>query len=309
MIQQILIVAQQVLMLFLMMGIGFTLGRMGKITGDGVRQLTFIVAHISMPCVVFSSLMIDGSAEYLSMIGLIFVVIVAITAIQAGVSMLMFRRQPKSLRTVLQCGTFYSNAGFVGVALMQSTLGDEAVLFATLIMIVDTVLMYIHMPAIMSDHEGTFPLGKIFLNPGTISFALGMLRLSFGIPIPNMLASVISTMRGMNMPLAMIIVGVQISRVDVLEAFSRIYFHLAALVKLLLWPILLLIILHPLPIPALAYCAIVICKATSQPATLGAFVENFGQDGNAASQLVALTTVLSIVTLPIVVAVCQMTAS
>lgn len=304
--QEILIVTKQVLILFLMMGIGAILGKTGKVTAQGVSQMTYLLTRVATPCVIITSMMLDGAEENLGQWAVSFLLILVIGLVQIAASLLLFRRCGKAQRPVYQSATFYGNAAFMGVALMQSILGESAVIYATFIMILDTIFMYTHMPLVMADEGRSFPVKKILINPGTLSFAVGLVLLLLNIRPPEIAMSVMNIMKGMNMPLAMVIVGVQISAVDIRKAFTNPDYYKVALVKLVIWPVILLAVLRLLPISTLALCAIIICKATAQPATFGAFVEMYGQDGEAASQSVALTTILSIVTLPIVAGICRM---
>ncbi len=304
MLQQIFIVFKQVLTLFLMIGVGFLLGRKKKIKESSQPDIIFIMTRVALPCAIIRSMSLDATPEFLRSIGFATLIIVAVTIASAVISLFLFRSYPQEQRSVLQMGTVYSNSAFMGIALVQAVLGDEAIIYATLIMIVETIFMLIHCEITMSQ-GGKPNLKKAFLTPGVIGFAVGLVLMLTHIALPGPIASTINTMGGMNTPLAMILVGLQIAKVDLRTVFNQRNLYIVAAVKLVILPAVMLVALRPLGLAAIAYSAIVICKGTTQPAVLSVYAADHKQDGVLGAQLVALTTILQIVTLPILAAITQ----
>ena len=308
MLQQVFIVFAQVLTLFLMIGVGFYLGRARKIKEGSQPDITYIMIHVALPCAIIKSMTaLDATPEFLRSIGYATLIIVVITTISAAVSLFMFRGHAQEQRSVLQMGTVYSNSAFMGIALVQAVLGDSAIIYATLIMIVETVYMLIHCEITMSQ-GGRPNLKKAVVNPGVIGFLIGLILMLGRISLPGPIASTINAMGSMNTPLAMILVGLQIAKVDLRSVFNQKNLYIIAAVKLVVLPLILLVGLRPLGLSTVAFCAIVICKGTTQPAVLSVYAADHKQDGVLGAQIVALTTVLQIVTLPLIAALTQVFA-
>lgn len=201
-------------------------------------------------------------------------------------------------------GTVYSNSAFMGIALVQAVLGDEAIIYATLIMIVETIYMLIHCELTMSQ-GGKPSVKKALVNPGVIGFLIGLFLMLGRISLPGPVASTVHTMGNMNTPLAMILVGMQIAKIDLKSLFNQKVLYIVAAIKLIVLPVILLPVLRPLGLSTVAFCAIIICKGTTQPAVLSVYAADHKQDGVLGAQIVALTTVLQIVTLPLIAALTQ----
>ena len=303
---RILIILAQVGTLFIMMGVGFLLGRLKAVTDQGLGSLTYILTRVCLPCAVIRSLMVDSSPEFLKSIAFSFGLITAITMVAALISTRLFRGRDPKQRPVLQEGAIYGNAAFMGIALVQAVLGEEAVIYASLIVIVETIFLLIHSPLAMSD--GSFSIKKVLLTPGVIAFVLGMIRLLMGITLPGPINSSMASLAGMNSPLAMLIVGIQISRADLKTTFTQVSLYSCAFIKLIAQPLLILLILLPLHLDPLITCTIVICKGTMQSAVLSVFAGDYGCDAKLASQLIALSSILMIATLPVITVIAQMAA-
>ena len=298
MLAQIWIVTGQVLTLFLMIGVGFAISRLKKIKDSSIPDITWLMTRVSLPCAIIRSLMVDNSPEFLRSISYAFVVITVITLAAAFLSQLCYRKRAKEQRTVLQMGMVYGNSAFMGIALVQAVLGEGAVIYATLIVIVETILMLLQCELTMS--EGKPSIRKALLTPGVIGFVIGMTRLLLNIKLPAPITSTITTMSGMNTPLAMIIVGMQMGKVDLRTIFTQKDLYSCALFKLVLQPAALSLLLLPVGLAPIAYSTIVICKGTTQAAVIAAYAQDHGQDAVLGSQLIALTSILQILTLPLI---------
>ena len=305
MAQQFFIVFMQVLTLFLMIGIGYVIGIKKKIKESSQADITWLMTRVALPCAIIKSMNLDATPDFLKRIGFALAVIVIVTIATAAISLLLFRSHKQEQRSVLQMGIVYSNSAFMGIALVQAVLGDEAIIYATLIMIVETVLMLIHCEITMSQ-GGKPNLKKAFLTPGVIGFVIGLVIMLTHITLPGPITSTINTMGNMNTPLAMILVGLQIAKVDLKSVFNQKNIYIIAFIKLIVTPVVMMFLLRPLGLGAIAYSAIVICKGTTQPAVLSVYASDHKQDGVLGAQIVALTTILQIVTLPIIAAVTQL---
>ena len=300
---RILVILGQVGTLFIMMGVGYLLGKIKAVNDQGLGSLTYIMTRVCLPCAVIRSLMVDSSPEFLRSIGFSFVLILGITLVAALVSTLLFRSRDPKQRPVLQEGAIYGNAAFLGIALVQTVFGDGAVIYATLIVIVETIFLLVHSPLAMSD--GKFSIKSVLLTPGVIAFAIGLVRLLLNISLPGPISSSLTSLAGMNSPLAMLIVGIQMSKADLRTTFTQVSLYSCAFIKLIAQPLLILLVLLPLHLDPLITCTIVICKATMQSAVLSVFAEDYGCDSKLASQLIALSSILMIATLPVITVIAQ----
>ena len=106
-------------------------------------------------------------------------------------------------------------------------------------------------------------------------------------------------MGSMNTPLAMVIIGGQMARSDILAVIKKPKLYLTAAIKLIFVPALTVFLLLPLKLSPLSYCACVVLSACPTAGITSMFAQMFKRDEATAAQMVTLSTLLSIITLPI----------
>lgn len=303
MIEQVLTIINQVLILFLMMGVGVLLGKLHMIGKQGVKCLSTLLINVSLPCTIFNALVTSGASISVRRVFCALALIFGITLLCIAVSPWLYRRQVEELRSVLQIGSVYGNAGFMGIALVNSILGPEAVVYASAVMIIETPLILCHAPMRMSG--GKISLKKVLLTPGIIAFCLGLLCFSAEIPIPEAISSAISTLSKMNTGMAMVLMGLQMSEARISNLMRKKVLFLGSVYKLLIIPAVTALLLFPLHLSYVMFASLVICKGTPQAALLCVFAEDYQKDAESAAQLIALSSILQIVTIPVIALLCH----
>lgn len=304
MLSNILLVASQVGTLFLMMGVGFVLTRLGKLTKDGLSQLTFLLMNIVSPCIIVDTLQTERTPELVSAMGLGAVIMCVTYLIWILLSNLAFRRQPADARAVLRFGMVYSNTGFMGLPLIQAVLGSRGLIFATTPYVVFGVFSWSHGVALMGGRENISGK-KLLINPGILGCAAGLLLFFLNFRLPSLVGSAVHYLGSMNTPLAMVVIGSQMAGADLKAALRSTRLYLAGAMRLLLFPAILALLLLPLKLDPVMYAAYVILGATPTAGVTAIFAQRFQRDTATAAQLVTLTTLLSILTLPCFAALAQ----
>jgi predicted permease len=137
------------------------------------------------------------------------------------------------------------------------------------------------------------------INPGTIAFAVGVVLFTIGFNLPPQIGGAVSFFADVNTPLAMVIIGAQMADANLTSLLRTPVLYLSAFLKLLVVPAFTALALYPLHMPAMAYCVTVVLAATPTGGMTSMFAERFGRDTATAAQAVTLTTLLSIITLPV----------
>lgn len=306
----VLITLQQVLILIIEIGVGYYFAKKGKIPASALGVLMFLCTTIALPCaIIYPVINLENTPEVWKNLSFGLLIILVVALIQVAVSVFLFRNAPEDKRATYQIATVYGNSAFMGIPLVSAILGGDAVIYATLMVIFDTVFLFAHCAIRMSGERPTlnFIVKKIF-GLATISLLIGIAILISGIQLPMIVTTVLVDLKGMMTPVAMLIVGTQLAQQDFKEIFNKPTHYVVAVIKLLVWPLVILFALSAFKsvLPSMAVIAILICKGTPQAAVLGVLAGNYNQDGKAAASVVGLTTILSIITLPIVAALAQM---
>ena len=301
MIHAMLAVVEQVAILFLMMAVGYVCSRRRIISSRGAAQLANLLFYVVTPCLIVSSLLTDSGGISMRNI------LVALLLSGAGVglaivsSYALFRRvADKRRRNLLRFAAVYSNCGFLGLPLAQAVLGNAGVVYASAGIVSFNLFVWTHGYSIIGGGSSRDSLlKKMLFNPGTISFCIGLPLFAFSVKLPEVLLSPIQSIGGMNTPLAMIVVGTYIAKLSLRDFFSDADVYRVVLYRLILLPLVYLGLACLVnPDPEILITSTILLSAPVAGNTV-LFAVLFGGDAKLACKTVALTTLLSIFTMPV----------
>ena len=293
-----LIALRQTAVMFLLMGIGWALCRGGKISRDGSRELANLLLYVILPSAILNAFCTEYTAEKSRRLLCAFGLSLAALLLAVLVSRLIFRRYP-----IDHFGAAFSNAGFMGLPLIQALLGSEAVIYSAPFIALLNFLQWTYGVSVLTGQKGGLTLRKTVTNPILLSLAAGLACFYLRITLSGVLSTTVSSVAAMNSPAAMIILGVYLAQTDLRSLFTAPRLYANAAVRLLLIPGLTLAMFGLLP-ASLWEARLALLIAASAP--VGANVAVYAQlnplDYTYASKSVCLSTLLSIGTLPLVIA-------
>lgn len=302
MLNNLLVVSGNVATLFLMMAVGYFFARKGWLSGNTLSQLSRLLLNVVAPCIVISSLQVEFSLELLGVVGKSLLVLTASYVVYALITRLLFRRQPAATRSVLRFGTMFGNVGFMGLPLISAVLGQSAIIYCVMSLVVFNVGTWTYGASLMGERAS---VRQALLNPGVIGFAAAMVLFLGHISLPAPLLSAMDYLGDLNTPLAMVVIGGQMASVNLLDTFRERRLYWATFLKLAAMPLLTLALLLPLGLDPMLYLTMVILSGCPTAGATSMFSQMFHQDTATAAQLVTLSTLLSILTLPSVTLLAQ----
>lgn len=302
MLQDILTVAGQVLSLFIMMGIGTLLTKRRTLTEDGISQMSYVLMNIVSPCVIIDSLQRDKDLTVIKEMGIAAAIITTAIFLGIALSFLFFRKQTPEDRRVLRFAMTFSNCGFMGLPLVQSTLGDDALVYASAAVIAFNVIVWT-VGIVMMGGKKEASIKKALLNPGTIGFVIAFILFWFEIRLPSVLGSTVSMLSALNTPIAMIVVGSYVAKSNLTLCFSQKRLYLVTALRLIAIPAILVALFYPFHLPYKLYAAAILVASAPTAAITTIFSTRYKLDSSLASQCVTLCTLLSIFTMPVFAAV------
>ena len=149
------------------------------------------------------------------------------------------------------------------------------------------------------------PAKKLLLNPGVIGLAAGLLVFLLSIPVPEVVAAPIGHLAALNTPVPMLIIGFYLAETNLPAALRDKRSYVAIGLRLVALPLLALfgMVLCGMRGPLLISCVIAVSAPVAAASTM--FATKFGQDTLLSVNLVSLSTLFSVVTMPLIVAVAQ----
>ena len=132
----LLMVSSQVGTMFLMMAAGFGLVKAGKLTPEAVPQMTNLLLTVVLPCMLVDSLQIERTQAMLDVMGYAFLLLAVLYVLYCLLTAPLFRRQPPATGKALRFGVLYGNVGFMGLPLIQMVLGEQAMVYGVINLII-----------------------------------------------------------------------------------------------------------------------------------------------------------------------------
>ena len=141
------------------------------------------------------------------------------------------------------------------------------------------------------------------LNPGVIAVVLGLLLFVSPVKLPQPVFNAIDAIGALNTPLAMIILGGLLAQTDLKKCLSQFGFYKISFIKLILLPIIMMFIFKLLPISGNVMLVSFICSVTPVATAVGMLSQLYDGDYRYATGSIIITTVLSAITMPIILAI------
>lgn len=297
---------QKVAVLFLLIVIGFVAGRANLISEKGQKDITQLVLYITMPATIFSAMQLEMNQERLNTSFTILGIMVFCYIVMFIFGLLVSKRLPLNAgqKDIFQTALLLSNTSFMGYPIILSLLGPDALFYAVVgagfVFEVVSWSLGVYLISRNGTEAAGFNWKKVVFSPGILSIVVGLLFFVTQWQVPEPFSSVIATMSPATSPLAMIVIGLMLSRSNIQEALKNPILYLASAFKLLVVPIVITLILKAFGVsgPALVIPVMMISMPTASYVAM--FSANYGNDAKFASQIVFLSSLLSMITIPVV---------
>ena len=285
--------------LFIYLAVGYYCRKRNTFTDETRSKLTDFVVLITLPCMVFSSFRIEFSTDALikGSVALLIAAVMALAALAAG--KLLYNRFDHRERCILQYGTLVTNSGFAGLPIVSGAFGDEGLFLGSLFIIPTRILMW-------SAGISLFTTGgtrwertkKVMTNPAIVAVFAGLIWMLFQLPLPGFLDTAIDHLGDCTSPLAMALVGAILADVPLRGVWEPKAMYLV-LIRQIALPVLCLVVLKALHMDALTVGVSVTLSGMPIGSTTAILAQKYGADAQFASKCVFISTVTSLVTVPV----------
>lgn len=300
-------VVSKVGVMFVLIIVGYLITRIGMLTEKGAGEITTLLLRIVTPCLIINSLI--GAGKDIAIGDLL--LSAAVSALSMGISILLsyavFRKEPTPRKKVLRFSMIFSNAGFMGLPLIQGIVGDKGVVYGSFFVAVFNLICWTYGYGMMSG--GSLNLKTALLNPGIIGLVVGLPIYFSGVTLPAVITEPIGFLANLNTPLAMLIIGSYVARVSFREFLTDWDIYKMSFLRLILCPALyfgVLLLIRPEPD---LFISSVIQASAPVAANAVLFAVEYHQDSALASKTVAASTILSIITIPLFTILAQLACS
>lgn len=295
-----------IIMLLLMIP-GFILRKTGIDNGNLAKGLSSLIIYGMQPGMIMHAFV---ETEFKPQIFTNCAVVLLLCIIMMGVyyliSKFLFKKADKEIRKVLRFAIIFSNAGYMGIPIINYVLGAEATIYASVYIVGFNLYSYSLGFLIYSEDKKYISVKNILLNPATVSIVVSLLLFVTGANryVPAAVTETLAMMKNSIAPLAMTIIGIRLAdlKLDGLIRDKYLYYCLSVrhfIFPFITWGILYLIRLAGVPIGEHAFATMLICASTPAATATSMYAEKFDGEKVYASKIVSISTVLSVVTMPI----------
>lgn len=303
---QLLLVAEQVGILFALMSVGFCCRKTNFLSREAIKGLVDFLVVIVTPAVIIDVFSRPFDATMLKGLGFAAILSIAIHLFAIVLSGCVFRSGSENTRVVHRLGVVFSNSGFMGIPMERAILGDVGVFFGVVYMAVFNLFMWSWGVRRMKkgDVSPFNSLRLMLFNPGTLGLALGLVVFLMPGKLPDLLGFPIAALSDCNTPLAMIVIGNYLAETRLGAALSDGRTLLAIVLRLVVVPVVF--ILGSLPFVAhgvnpTVVLALTVAASAPTAAMVSMFSAKFERDVATSVALVSASTLLSIGTMPLVI--------
>lgn len=296
---------KQIAQFFIMIIMGYTLVKLKIVKSEDSKVLSMVCLYLIMPCVIINSFLIEFTPEKLKGLGLA----VGVAIVIHFVAWIFIKILGKVLNfnPVEKASVMYSNAANMVIPVVMSVLGDEWVLYSSAFVSVQLVLLWTHCKSMLSNEKG-FELKKIYTNINLIAIFIGILLFITKIHIPSVLQGTLKSVGGTIAPISMIITGMIMAGAELKKVFSNGRIYLVLFFRMIFFPFIVFLIIYFTGITkvmdncAMILLVIFIATITPTASSITQMAQVYGNNEQYAGAINIMTTVASIVTMPIMVA-------
>jgi len=284
---------------------GYALLKFKKVSEKCIPDLSKVLLYVCQPClIIYPFIELDFSLEYLANIGIFAALLIIVFAIMLGGAYIVMRKRCENpIYRIITIATTFSNCAFFGIPIIEAVMPESAggiIAYTTVFAVVMNVIGWTVGSAIISRDIKHISPKKSFINPAAIGFILALAVFIIDLPMPEQLSSMITLIGRMATPLSMLIMGMRLATMRLGSLFTDYRIYLTIAVKQFLMPLITFGIVMAMPFVdvGVRQTLFITCACPIASVVLN-FAEIVGEGQKEAANSVLLSTMLSIITLPV----------
>lgn len=299
-----LLLVKQIAGLFLIILMGFILVRTDLLKPEDSKSLSIVVLYLILPCVIINAFSVKYTENIRN--GLILALVAAVLIHIALLILIKVLEKIFHLDAVEKASIIYSNSANLIIPLIVSVLGAQWVIYSSAFLSVQLVLMWTHGRMVLCE-EKKVEFKKILLNINMISILFGILIFAAKIQLPNIIMETMKSVSVTIGPISMVIVGMLIGNISLKQVFAYKRIYMVTFLKMIVCPAMVVLLLKfsgmatLLPDGNMILLISLLATITPSASTITQMAQIYGKNAEYASVINVVTTIICIVTMPIMV--------
>lgn len=305
-----LLLMNQIIQLFIMIFMGFIIVKAKLLKAEDSKILSVIVLYLIIPCVIINAFQVDYTPQTVK--GLLIALAGSVMTQVILLIVVSILGKVFHLNEVEVASIYYSNSGNLIVPIVTFILGKEWVLYGCVFMSVQLVFIWTHCKKIIS-RESTYDWRKIVLNINMISIAIGIILFLTRIHLPAIINNTLSAVGSMIGPASMIVTGMLFAGMDFKQIFANKRVYFVSFFRLIIVPVIALFLIKCSQLSTFSsngnklMLIVFLAIITPSASTVTQMCQVYENDSQYASAINVVTTLLAIVTMPLMVMLFQIT--
>lgn len=303
-----LLLMNQIIQLFIMIFMGFIIVKAKLLKAEDSKILSVIVLYLVIPCVIINAFQVDYTPQTVK--GLLIALAGSVMTQVILLIVVSILGRVFHLNEVEVASIYYSNSGNLIVPIVTFILGKEWVLYGCVFMSVQLVFIWTHCKKIIS-RESTYDWRKIVLNINMISIAIGIVLFLTRIHLPAIINNTLSAVGSIIGPASMIVTGMLFAGMDFKQIFANKRVYFVSFFRLIIVPVIALFLIKCSQLSKFSsngnklMMIVFLAIITPSASTVTQMCQVYGNDSQYASAINVVTTLLAIVTMPLMVMLFQ----
>lgn len=291
--------------MFLLILVGFGVRKFNWVDKEASKKLSDLILCVAQPFLLISSIVkTEYTPTALKEGGLIILLSFLLHVLSAGFAFLCSRPlRDKGESAILQYALIFENAAFYGFPVLAAVLPDKGLFWGAFYCIIFNILSWTYGMFVLRRANRSIKMNikKVFVNFGTIPALIGILIFVLRIPLPEPVMNTMDYFAGLSTPISMLIIGGVLANLPFKKLFTNIKVYWLCLCKLVLFPVIVgsIVILLKLPRDIALFATLMASMPTA--ATTTVFGEKFGIKPEYSALCVGISTVISVVTIPLII--------
>ncbi|MDD6051024.1 MAG: AEC family transporter [Clostridiales bacterium] len=286
----------QVMTLFLLILSGLFAAKTKLLDDKGLRGLNLLVLNFAQPAMILHKLQTPATLELMMELAWVFVLTCITIAIAGVISFHLFAKEEPARRAVLTNLAMVSNCGFMGYPVIIATMGEDALIYAVMFVTAFNLMCWTLGSYYFGGRKAMQPQ-ELLTNPTIWAVAGGLTLFLTGWTLPGFINNALNMMGAVTTPVAMFVIGARLISLR-LDHLKDVKLLLVCTLRLLIFPAMILL-LRFTPLPETVVSSVYLCTAMPCAALTAMQAERYDCDRELASRGVALSTALSMATVPL----------
>ena len=302
-LSNLLTVASQVGVLYLIAAVGFAADKTKIFVQADGKRLVDLLFNMILPITIINTFLnMERTSEHMKGLAIAFALAFLTHMLAIGISSLCFRKTDVMKRGIYHYAITFSNAAFLALPLAESVVGKEGVFYSSCYVAVFNVFAFTYGIHEISGKKAKINIKNIFINPGSISVIIGIPLFLLQVKMPGVIDSAMSRIAACNSPMAMIVFGTFFAHCNFKNIFVKKEIFFVSFLRLILIPMTMLAVFKLIGIDTNMTLALTISASAPIATNTAMYAAKYDNDTALPSELVGQTSILGIITMPIIVA-------